>query len=127
MFIDSAYGTASHGQFSKNKVTLPTEKDPVIEEVDDSRTEYSDTSTAESKMDSYMEYLADDLFAVAFASQFDSQRSQALCRVLPELLQQFALRIGHEVQAKEGREVMFYVHRHRRLVKAPTSMISLYY
>ena len=111
---DSAYGTASHGQFSGVKVALPTDSIAVDQQIDDTSTEYSETSTTESSNHGYMEYLADDLYAVASKVQCDPQSIQTLSGLLPELLQQFALRIGQEVSRKDGREVMCYVHKHRK-------------
>ena len=96
------------------KVTVPEETVSVVEEIDDSRTEYSDPSRADSQIDTYMARLAADLYAVTITLQSDSQRIRTLCKNLPEMLQQFALRISHEVPSKEGREVMYYVHQHRR-------------
>ena len=111
---DSAYGTASHGQSSGVKVALPTDAIAVEQQIDDLSTEYSETSVTESRNHSYMEYLADDLYAVASKVQYDPQSIQTLSGILPELLQQFALRIGQEVSRKDGREVMYYVHKHRK-------------
>lgn len=68
----------------------------------------------ESRNHGYMEYLAEDLCAVASKVQCDPQSIQTLSGLLPELLQQFALRIGQEVPRKDGREVMCYVHKHRK-------------
>jgi hypothetical protein len=113
-FVDSAYGTASHGQVGQIKFTASTEMDTTAQEDDDSRTEYSDISTAESNIYTYMECLVDDLVSAAYQLQPVWQRIRDLCKVLPDLLQHFALRIGQEAPYQEGREVMFYVHRHRR-------------
>ncbi|KAI9790079.1 MAG: hypothetical protein M1816_005549 [Peltula sp. TS41687] len=102
-FVDSTYRTASHGQFNKTELVYAS-------------TEYSDISTAESKIYTYMECLADDLFSITSSLQSDPQRSRNLCKALPDLLQEFALRIGQERPSKEGREVMAYVHKYRRRV-----------
>ena len=111
---DSAYGTASHDQSSGVKVALPTDPIAVEQQIDDISTECSETSMTESRNHGYMEYLADDLYAVASKVQCDPQSIQTLSGLLPELLQQFALRIGQEVSRKDGREVMCYVHKHRK-------------
>lgn len=111
---DSTYGTASHGQSSGVKVALPTDPIAVEQQIDDVSTEYSETSMTESRNHGYMEYLAEDLYAVASKVQCDPQSIQTLSGLLPELLQQFALRIGQEVSRKDGREVMCYVHKHRK-------------
>ena len=113
-FEDSAYGTASHGQFSGVKGVLPTKSDAVERQIDDSSTEYSNISMMEWRSDTYMECFADDLYAVASKVRCDPQSIQTLSGRLPELLQQFALRIGQEVPHKDGREVMFYVYKHRK-------------
>lgn len=113
-FEDSAYGTASHGQSSGVKAALPTDTNAVERPIDDIGTEYSETSMTESRSLGYMEHFANDLYAVISKVQCDPQGIQTLSGLLPELLQQFALRIGHEVPRKDGREVMYYVHKHRK-------------
>lgn len=113
-FEDSAYGTASYGQLSGLKVALPTGFDAAERRTDDSGTEYSDISMTERRCHGYMESLADDLYAVASKIQSDPQRIRTLGETLPDLLQDFALRIGQEVPRKDGREVMFYVYKYRR-------------
>ncbi len=112
-FEDSAYGTASHGQSSGVKGVLPAKSDAVERQIDDSCTEYSNISMTESGSETYMECFADDLYAVASKIRCDPQSIQTLSALLPELLQQFALKIGQEVSYKDGREVMFYVYKHR--------------
>ena len=111
---DSAYGTASHGQSSGVKAALPTDTNAVERQNDDIGTEYSETSMTESRSLGYMEHFANDLYAVISKVQCDPQGIQTLSGLLPELLQQFALRIGQEVPRKDGREVMYYVHKHRK-------------
>jgi tetratricopeptide (TPR) repeat protein len=113
-FVDSAYGTASHGQFNRIELVSTEVIIPAPRDIDDAGTEYSDISTAESKIYTYMECLANDLFSIASSLQSDPQHSRNLCKALPDLLQEFALRIGQETPSKEGREVMAYVHKHRR-------------
>ena len=113
-FEDSAYGTASHGQSSGVKAALPTNTNAVERQIDDIGTEYSETSMTESRSLGYMEHFANDLYAVISKVQCDPQGIQTLSGLLPELLQQFALRIGQEVPRKDGREVMYYVHKHRK-------------
>ena len=113
-FEDSAYGTASHGQSSGVKAALPTDTNAVERQIDDIGTEYSETSMTESRSLGYMEHFANDLYAVISKVQCDPQGIQTLSGLLPELLQQFALRIGQEVPRKDGREVMYYVHKHRK-------------
>ena len=113
-FEDSAYGTASHGQSSGVKAALPTDTNAVERQIDDIGTEYSETSMTESRNLGYMEHFANDLYAVISKVQCDPQGIQTLSGLLPELLQQFALRIGQEVPRKDGREVMYYVHKHRK-------------
>ena len=112
-FVDSAYGTASHGQFNKIELVSTAEISSAPQDIDDAGTEYSDVSTAASKVYTYMECLADDLVSAA-SLQSDPQRIRSLCKALPDLLQEFALRIGQETPSKEGREVMVYVHKRRR-------------
>lgn len=115
-FEDSAYGTASHGQSRGVEGILPTISDAVERQIDDSCTEYSNISMTEPRRDDYAGCLADDLYAVASKIECDPQSIQTLSGLLPELLQQFALRIGTEFPRKECREVMFYAHKHRKWV-----------
>ena len=113
-FEDSAYGTASHSQLSGVKVASPTEFDAAERPIDDSGTEYSEISVTNLKIHAYMECLADDLYTCASKIRPDPQRIWTLSESLPELLQDFALRIGQEVPLRDGREVMFYVYKYRR-------------
>ena len=113
-FEDSAYGTASYGQSSGVKAALPTDTTAVERQNDDIGTEYSEASMTESRSLDYMEHFANDLYAVISKVQCDPQEIQTLSGLLPELLQQFALRIGQELPRKDGREVMYYVHKHRK-------------
>jgi hypothetical protein len=113
-FVDSAYGTASDGQFRKVVLFSRAEISSTPQDDDDATSEYSDISTAESEVDGYMECLADDLFSATSSLQWDPEYSQTLCKLLPDLLQEFALRIGLEQPSKENCEVMVFVHKYRR-------------
>ena len=116
-FEDSAYGTASHFQSSTVKVASPTDFNDPERRIDDTDTEYSEISMTESRRHAYMECLADDIYALASKIQSDPHLIRTLSESLPELLQNFALRIGQEIPRKDGREVMFYVYRYRRSVR----------
>ena len=113
-FVDSAYGTASDGQFRKVVLFSTAEISSIPQGVDDASSDYSDISAAESEVDGYMECLADDLFSATSSLQRDPQYCQVLCKLLPDLLQEFALRVGLEKPSKENCEVMVYVHKYRR-------------
>lgn len=115
-FVDSAYGTASHGGGIPHKMIGSIELVSEEQAADDTKTEYSELSTASSVMRTYTQDLADDLFSAVYIPQTDSKHMRRLCEVLTDFLQQFALRIGQEVSSKEGREVMYYVYRNRRCV-----------
>ena len=91
-FEDSGYGTASHGRSSGVNAALPTDTNAVERQIDDIGTEYSETSMTESRSLGYMEHFANDLYAVISKVQCDPQGIQTLSGLLPELLQQFALR-----------------------------------
>lgn len=116
-FADFAYGTASNGQGVHRKTIRPVELVSEEQVADDTRTEYSELSTASSVMRTYMQDLADDLFSIMYRPQTDPKHMHRFCEILTGLLQQFAFRVGQEVPSKEGREVMYYVHQNRRCVQ----------
>jgi hypothetical protein len=70
--------------------------------------------TTASEIHAYIESLIDDLFAAASEVQPDPKVLRKVSTILPELLENFALRLGRERPSKEGRELMFRVHECRR-------------
>ena len=122
---DSAYGTASHGRdngrFAMHselmKRNYSTEEDNA-----EARSVYSTLSTTSSVMQTYLQDLADNLFSAIDTTQTNPKRLQRLCETLEQLLQQFAFRIGVEVSSGEGQEILYYVHRNRRLAPRFTNL-----
>ena len=113
-FVDSAYGTASHGRQDDNNPSRPENSDSIKQDTDDARSEYSVLSISNSIMDTYAQDFAADLVSAVDAAVTDPKRLMRLCEVLQDLLRHFAFRINYEMQSKEGREIMFYVHQNRR-------------
>lgn len=88
--------------------------DPAI---DDSATEYSDlSSTTFSRKQLYIQELAKDLYnKISFqAVDLGQDHRVDISATLPRLLKAFALRIGYCATTQMHRDVMAFVHRHRR-------------
>lgn len=118
-FVDSAYGTASHGRDNERLVThsaFMKRIDFVEEDRAEAVSVYSKHSTTASVIQNYLQDLVDDLFSAVYTPLTNPKRLQRLCKILEQLLQQFAFRIGVEISSIEGRKILYHVHRNRRLV-----------
>jgi hypothetical protein len=141
---DSGYASATHhkvafvqnvpqadlGKHSEVIIPLPsvgeedaggTSKDyadtPDANEFDlgDSRTAYSEeSSSSDGKNEPYEFELAAILFKEARSEQCDSRTLDRISGILPELLEAFALKLGCNASTQMHRDVMVWVHRHRK-------------
>ena len=82
----------------------------------DVKTVYSDASIPGLEKESYISELANDLLSKARSEQPDSQMIQRISLSLPKLLRAFALKVGYNAPSQMHRDVMWFVHKHRRLV-----------
>jgi hypothetical protein len=118
---DSGYGTASH---CSRKIpvasTLPNAHQAggaytSIQTQEDAATEYSDTmSMSEPRRNGYVSGLAEDLATRLQLKVEDNQVLEALLTRLPRLLQVLALHVGYEATSQMHRDVMVFVHKHRK-------------
>ncbi|KAG5827097.1 hypothetical protein H9Q74_002807 [Fusarium xylarioides] len=84
-------------------------------DVDDTATEYSNmSSTTSSRKQQYIGELAGDLFRKISWLKVDKKTQTEVLAILPELLQAFALKLGHDAPTQMHRDVMAFVHRYRR-------------
>jgi ankyrin repeat protein len=103
---DSGYAT-------QHATTLNTTFD-VVENPEDAGTVYSDESSLASKEDSYMTDLAHDLYSKVSSEELDENCIKRILAILPELLKDFALRIGHNAHSRKHSDIMVFVRKHRR-------------
>ncbi|KAM0414628.1 hypothetical protein ACHAPT_013531 [Fusarium lateritium] len=90
-------------------------QEPIEQDVSDTATEYSNaSSTTFSRQQSYIRELADDLFSKISSLNADEKTQRRVTAILPELLKAFALKVGHDAPTQMHRDVMAFVHRHRR-------------
>ena len=124
-YVDSAYGTASHGRDNEIfalQSNFIKRIDSTGEDKADAESVSSTFSTATSVMQTYLQDLADDLFHAIHTLQTSMKRLQRLCKVHEQLLQQFAYRIGIEFSSGEVQEILYFVHRYRRLAPEFTEL-----
>lgn len=84
-------------------------------DVEDTATEYSTmSSTNSSKKQQYIRNLADDLLNKISWLKVDKKTQTEVLAILPELLQAFALKLGHDAPTQMNRDIMAFIHKHRR-------------
>ncbi|KAI1753776.1 hypothetical protein F4782DRAFT_545546 [Xylaria castorea] len=118
---DSGYASAPYtknlSQVSPDQAPIQTIQDPKNHDNEDSATVYSDTSSmALSRRETYVLELADDLFDKVSLWNLDSSAKERISAVLPDLLRDFALKIGYNAETQMHRNVMAYVHKHRQKI-----------
>lgn len=85
-----------------------------LTDANDDRTIYSDTSSlSELRKESYISYMANDLFSKTLSEEVDKEIVERISEILPKLLKSFALKLGHNA-LQMHRDVMFFAHRYRR-------------
>jgi hypothetical protein len=134
---DSGYGTASHctrkiAQLAAlhsaapadvvsspyNSVRTDQQLDNhsrlTVSDTSDTATVYSDAmSLSDSKTDSYVSGLAEDLFKRFDPKVSNAQIIETLSTALPGLLKALALKFGYEAPSQMHRDAMFFIHKHR--------------
>ncbi|CAG9990680.1 unnamed protein product [Clonostachys byssicola] len=121
---DSGYASAPGMESEINKsenhgdqAATQSMQERTEQDVSDTATEYSNTSSAMfSRQQTYIWELADDLFRRIGSLNADEKTQGKVSAILPELLKAFALKIGHDAPTQMHRDVMAFVHRHRRRV-----------
>ncbi|KAI0096788.1 hypothetical protein GGR51DRAFT_566969 [Nemania sp. FL0031] len=69
--------------------------------------------------------LADDLFNKVNSWDPNSNTKERISKALPDLLKNFALKVGHNAKAQVHRNVMAYIHKHRhKIAEAFAEMCS---
>ncbi|KAI0439912.1 hypothetical protein F4803DRAFT_529423 [Xylaria telfairii] len=118
---DSGYASATYtkemGQVHPVQARLQTTQDPKDHDNEDTATIYSDTSSlAFSQQENYLIALADDLYDKVSYWNPDFNAKERISAVLPDLLKDFALKIGHNAKTQIQRDVMAYVHKYRHKI-----------
>lgn len=123
-YTDSGYGSAPTTRSEINNLrkhgyqtasAARSEQNPVEQDVEDTATEYSNTSSrAISRQGHYIREFAEDLFSKIGALTVDEKTRSRASAILPDLLKAFALKVGHNGKTQMHRDVMVFVHRHRR-------------
>ncbi|KAI3316579.1 hypothetical protein HD806DRAFT_517189 [Xylariaceae sp. AK1471] len=125
---DSGYASATYTkqmwQVSPDQARIQNTQDPKDQDNEDAATVYSDTSSlAFSRQENYVLELADDLYDNVSYWNPDLNTKERIATVLPDLLRDFALKIGHNAETLMHRNVMVYVHKHRhKIAEAFTEM-----
>ncbi|GAP91233.1 putative Pfs domain protein [Rosellinia necatrix] len=117
---DSGYASAMHckkiWQNPPDQVQIECTQDPE-NETQDIITVYSDTSSLTfSGQENYMLELADDLYDIVSYWNPDFNTKERIATVLPDLLRDFALKIGNDAETQLHRNVMVYVHKNRHKI-----------
>ncbi|KAF5682797.1 ankyrin protein 3 [Fusarium denticulatum] len=98
-------------------VDIVDDKKPYDDGIDDTRTEYSTTSSTNfPDQDTYIEKFAHHMASHTRAFSADQDTQARISAVLPSLLKAFALQVGHQNHTPLNRMTMAFVHRHRRKI-----------
>ena len=116
---DSGYASLGRPSKVKTPEDVPQDYTSAGSEVDCATTVYSlAQSVSEDDVEMYTlqfaESLADFVASETAKGSEDPQLVEGLARSLPRLLRAFALRLGCEGSSKTEREVMFFIHKHRK-------------
>ncbi|RYP02811.1 hypothetical protein DL765_010681 [Monosporascus sp. GIB2] len=130
--MDSAYGSASvmESEFDMPRkrgdpAAAQSGQGPAEQDVDDATTEYYNASTTTfSRQESFIRGLADDLFSGVCPLNAHEDVQKRISAILPDLLKAFALKVGHNAPSQMHRDVMAFVHRHRREISTAFTDIS---
>ncbi|KAI1745785.1 hypothetical protein F4680DRAFT_403240 [Xylaria scruposa] len=118
---DSGYASATYTkkmwQSSPDQLRIQNVQDPPDNDNEDMATVYSDTSSlASSWKENYILELADDLYDNVSFWNLDFNVKGKIATVLPDLLRDFAFKIGHNAETQMHRDVMVYVHKNRHKI-----------
>ncbi|RHZ70165.1 hypothetical protein CDV55_103264 [Aspergillus turcosus] len=143
-FTDSGYASTKHGMSSKPRsgdvenlsqvagehltrsndpsdCITGAEPDPMeaAEDIEQAevRSVYSDASSIpDDKREMFISELAEEFANVVRPYQPDEESWQRISELLPDLLRGFAFRFGHNASSQIHRDVMVFIHKHRRNV-----------
>jgi ankyrin repeat protein len=102
---DSGYASGATG---RNNISEDAQSDDI-------GTVYSDASSLPAwDHGSYISELANSLLHEIRSEQPDDTTLEQISQILPELLKAFALKVGHNASTQMHRDVMFFIHKHRR-------------
>lgn len=71
----------------------------------------------DERQEAYAYEIAENIWNKVELLGIGHKDAEALANVLPELLRQMALRLGHGVATPEEREAQAFLHRNRRWVR----------
>lgn len=117
---DSGYASLATNRFDSSmkhaqQATSATAHELDEQDSDDAATAYSNAPSATFSMqEEYIEALADDLFKKMRSLNVSEEPQTGISMILPELLQAFALKVGHDAPTPIHLDVMAFVHKHRR-------------
>lgn len=112
--VQSQISMNEENTFTFNNTSQDSE-DSMDLQSDDARTVYSDASSIPAlKTMNYISELAEDLFSKVPLEKCDDKTRESAFEHLPELLKAFALKVGYNASSQMHRDVMFFVHKHRR-------------
>jgi uncharacterized C2H2 Zn-finger protein len=120
-FSDSGYGTLPDcSRKILHTIPISSTESHVTEtavESGDAETVYSDAmSLSDARMVDYISALAEDLSAKLQLKDIGIREMERLSSALPTLLKALALNFGFEAPTQMHRDVMFFIHRHRKYV-----------
>ncbi|KAF7556597.1 hypothetical protein G7Z17_g1345 [Cylindrodendrum hubeiense] len=119
---DSGYAsvkktTCENGQKYVETSAQQDSQDTLESQFDDATTEYTNASSVGTlKRESYISGFADDLFQCINDLQPHKQEIERISTILPDLLKAFALCLGYKAPSAMHRDVMYFVHKHRRMI-----------
>ena len=126
-WTDSGYGSFGRGTTAPTSVGNSTSKHQGNElgfsqlsdhDEDDTATVYSVAeSVPEDELKGYKSELCEAILHAVRAHVSDAGLLDSLTSALPALLQSFALRLGCPGSSKAEIEIMYFVHRYRKLVE----------
>ncbi|KAK3333464.1 hypothetical protein B0T19DRAFT_354755 [Cercophora scortea] len=116
IITDSGYESMKRGasNFHEEDLGLAQEHESVEIDFDDQATIYSVASTALNDEDTFKTEFAETLLDRICPPDLDAELVSSRSTILPSLLRAFALRLGCPGSNKAEREVMYFVHKHRR-------------
>ncbi|KAL7968449.1 hypothetical protein HDV63DRAFT_87679 [Trichoderma sp. SZMC 28014] len=114
--------SANHGNWN----TTQSSQELHGQDVSDAETVYSEeSSTANTRRQTYIWELAEDLFESINSVYTQSDSQTNISKLLPDLLQAFALMIGRNAPTQMHRDIMAFVHKHRHEITNAFNAIAL--
>lgn len=112
--IDSGYGSTGRPE---DQGELNTTTDTVNDELEETATVYSVAwSLPELEVETYKSEFAEALTKQVrrWTETPNDQFLHQIFKTVPRLLRAFALRLGHPGSKKAEKEVMYFIHKHRK-------------